>query len=221
MEAGIEFEYVLSAPELFRMGYAAKLANELEAQGVACFQLPAELFAGLSAKENPGGLLAVARQRFSQLEELNAEQFEAGVAIVEPQDPGNLGTVMRTIDAAGASGLILLDGGVDAYHPSAVRAGMGSQFWKPIANASFAEFAKWTTQQGLHLYGSSARGQKDISAASVSKPFVLLLGSEREGLSSEQLEHCDEVLQLPMRGRATSLNLAVAAGVLLYSLLGD
>ena len=221
MAAGVQIEYLLSAPELFRMGYAAIVANELEAQGVASYQVPAEIITGLSAKENPSGLLAVAHQRFSQLDELNADQFSAGVAIVEPQDPGNLGTVLRTIDAAGASGLILLDGGVDAYHPTAVRAGMGAQFWKAIAKASFAEFAKWAKKQGFHIYGSSAHGQKNISQVEASKPFILLLGSEREGLSNEQLKVCDEVLQLPMRGRATSLNLAVAAGVLLYSLLGE
>ena len=85
------------------------------------------------------------------------------MAIVSPQDPGNVGTILRTIDAVGASGLILLDSSVDPYHPTAVRASLGSIFWYPIVSASFAEWSRWAQQQGYHIYGTSARGSADYT----------------------------------------------------------
>jgi TrmH family RNA methyltransferase len=126
---------------------------------------------------------------------------------------------LRTIDAAGADGLILLDGGVDPFHPTAVRASMGTLFWKPLAQAGFADFLAWSRAHGYHLVGTSARGTQDYRSVSLpGGPTVLLLGSEQKGLSGEQLAACDTLVSLPMRGRATSLNLAVAAGILLYAL---
>jgi TrmH family RNA methyltransferase len=128
-----------------------------------------------------------------------------------------LGSILRTVDAAGASGLLLLDGGVDAYHPSAVRAAMGAHFWKPIIETSFSEFVAWARQQDVSIYGSSAHAKLDYRKAEYKLPGVLLLGSEREGLTEEQQAACEQVVSLPMRGRVTSLNLAVAAGVWMYA----
>jgi TrmH family RNA methyltransferase len=108
---------------------------------------------------------------------------------------------------------------VDPYHPSAVRASLGSLFWVPIASASFAEFAAWAKTHAYHVYGSSAHGAVlHAHVTAYASPALLLLGSEREGLSPEQLAICEAVVRLPMHGRATSLNLAVAAGVLLYDM---
>jgi len=119
-----------------------------------------------------------------------------------------------------ASGLILLDSGVDPYHPTAVRASLGSIFWYPIVSASFAEWAQWAQQQGYHIYGTSARGSVDYGEVEAyERPLIVLLGSEREGLSREQAAVCDQLVRLPMHGHVSSLNLAVAAGVVLYAVL--
>ncbi|MEK7276953.1 MAG: RNA methyltransferase, partial [Chloroflexota bacterium] len=123
------------------------------------------------------------------------------------------------IDGAGASGLILLDGGADPYHPSAVRASMGALFWKPVASAAFAEFAGWAKKYGYRLVGASAQAAVDYREANYSRPLILLLGSEQKGLSPEQIAICDQTVRLPMLGRVSSLNLSAAAGVLLYSSL--
>jgi TrmH family RNA methyltransferase len=121
----------------------------------------------------------------------------------------------------GASGLLLLDESVDVYHPTAVRASMGTLFWYPVAKASFAAFAAWSKEHGYHVYGSSAHGDREhIQLASYQSPAILLLGGEREGLTAEQTELCEAVVRLPMKGQATSMNLAVAAGILLYDMAG-
>jgi TrmH family RNA methyltransferase len=200
--------------------FALKLVAEQEARGVPCYPVAARVFESIAEKENPQGLLAVVNTRAPHLEQLSPDNFAWGAALVSPQDPGNLGTILRTIDAVGASGLLLLNGGVDPYHPAAVRASMGALFWRPIASASFDEFVRWTRQHSYRIYGTSAHADQDYqSLPACTPPFILLLGSERQGLTPEQTAACDVLLSLPMHGRVTSLNLAVAAGVMLYAML--
>ncbi|MDA1330005.1 MAG: RNA methyltransferase [Chloroflexi bacterium] len=236
LAAGAGFEFALVSPELLSSGFALKLASDLEAEGVPVYEVGADLLESVSGRENPNGLMGVLRQAYVGLEDLRADTFGRGVAVVEAADPGNLGSLLRTIDAAGADGLVLVDGGVDAYHPSALRAGMGAHFWRPMARASFADFAAWATGGGYRVIGSSATGEEPYPTSAArwipenathfpggfeEVPWVLLLGSEREGLSEAQRGICERVVRIPMRGRVTSLNLAVAAGVLLYGLMGE
>ena len=181
--------------------------------------MPGELLSELSGREKSSGLLAVCRENYQALRELDANGIKSLVGIVEAADPGNVGAVLRSLDAFGVDGLLMLDGGVDAYHPSAVRAGMGAHFRKHIVIASFAECVSWAKANGFALVGSSAKDGVALSEAHVPHPFILLLGSEREGLSMEQKAACDQLLRIEMRGRATSLNLAVAGGILLNSLM--
>jgi TrmH family RNA methyltransferase len=211
-------EHVLYAPDLLISDFGRGLVARAAAGGIPVYEVAADVLAGVAEKDNPQGLLAVVRPRRYRLDELDAAGFPWGVALVAPQDPGNVGAVLRTIDAVGASGLLLLDGGVDALHPAAVRASMGAVFHRPVVSASFADFLRWAQAAGRQLVATSARGRGDYRAASYTPPLVLLLGSEREGLSAEQIAASDDLVRLPMRGRITSLNLAVAAGVLLYAI---
>ena len=213
-------EFICFSPELLTSDFALRLIQEQAQHGVPCYSLPAGLFAALAEKEHPQGILAVARQRRCSLKELNITNFPWGVALVAPQDPGNIGAILRTIDAVGASGLLLLDSSADPYHPSSVRASLGAIFWYPIVSASFSEFAHWAKGNGYCITGTSAHGSQDYRAAEeYRKPLILLMGSEREGLTDEQKTACDLLVRVPMRGHVSSLNLAVAAGVMLYTLL--
>lgn len=208
------------APDVLDGDFARQLIDRAEAEGIACYETTAGILASLAEKENPQGVIAVVRQRQVGLADLTPHNFPWGVAIVSPQDPGNVGTILRTIDAVGASGLILLDSSVDPYHPTAVRAGLGSIFWYPVVSVSFDEWSQWARQQAYHIVGTSARGSADYKEVDAyERPLIVLLGSEREGLSSEQAAVCEQLVRLPMHGHVTSLNLAVAAGVVLYAML--
>jgi TrmH family RNA methyltransferase len=142
--------------------------------------------------------------------------LEYAAAIVSPQDPGNVGTILRTLDAVGADALFLLDGGVDLYHPTTVRASMGTIFWKPVIQISFDEFVRWSYEGNYQLIGTSARGDVEYQTFVPNPPWILVLGNEQRGLSAEETNACDVTVSLPMKGRVSSLNLAVAAGILLY-----
>ena len=225
VEAGAELRTVFYAPEILNSTFAQELIKQQSERGIPCYATTAEVFSSISERENPQGLLGVVHQREMTLADINPINFDWGVALVAPQDPGNVGTILRTIDAVGASGLLLLDNSVDPSHPTAVRASMGSLFWHPVINASFDEFTSWVRRHDYGVYGTSARGDASYeSIGEYERPLVLLMGSEREGLTPEQAAVCDALVRLPMRGQVSSLNLAVATGVMLYEMykgIGD
>lgn len=213
VDAMWDIESVMYAPEMLKSTFANDLVSRVadKVQPVS-----AALMESLASKENPQGILAIVRQRTTPITGLNAPN--RSIALVAPQDPGNLGTILRTMDAVGLDALFLLDGGVELFHPTVIRSSMGTLFWKPVVQTSFDEFLTWARDGGYQLIGSSARADVDYQTIVPRIPWVLVVGNEQKGLSSDQLKACDVTISLPMRGRVSSLNLAVAAGVLLYSL---
>jgi RNA methyltransferase, TrmH family len=218
-EAGWEIEILVYAPELLTSDFARQVVENQARRGLRCIALTGDLFTSIADKDNPQGILAIARQRKRTLESVSREKISFAAAMVSPQDPGNVGTILRTLEAVGAGGLFLLEGGVELYHPSVVRASMGALFWVPVVQAPFDEFVKWSKKNGFQLVGSSAHAATDYRVIHPgNNPIILLLGNEQKGLSPGQMAECDVVVSLPMMGRVSSLNLAVAAGVLLYQL---
>lgn len=215
-EAGWDIQSVLYAPDLLTSDFARDLIARLEKNHVRTQPVTAQVMDSFAEKDNPTGILALVSQQNLTLSGLPAADVSSAVALVSPQDPGNVGSILRTLDAVGVDALFLLDGGVDVYHPSVVRASMGTIFWKPVIHATFDEFIEWARREKFQFIGTSAHATTDYRKAQVTRPWALILGSEQKGLSSAQLSACDLTVSLPMRGRASSLNLSVAAGILLY-----
>ena len=221
-DAGWPLNCVLYAPERLRSDYGLQLLARLEQHGVRCQPVSTPVFESIAEKENPQGLAAIALQKRSSLADVLAAGAGAHLplfaALVASQDPGNIGTILRTLDAVGGAGLFLLDGGADPFQPACVRASMGTLFHIPFAQASFDDFAVFAAQNGMRLVGTSARASLDYRQFVMDeRPTVIVLGSEQKGLDAAQLAACEERVSLPMRGRVSSLNLGVAAGVLLYA----
>lgn len=220
IEAGWAVESILYAPDILTSDFAKNLLSRhsSEAQPVS-----PGVMESLSGKENPQGILAIVRQKETQFSEL--DPLKNSVALVAPQDPGNVGTILRTLDAVGAEALFLLDsqeklgGTVELYHPTVIRASMGTIFWKPVIRSSFDDFTQWARKGGYQVIGTSARGEMDYRTLIPKSPWIVVLGNEQKGLSHEQLNACDVTVSMPMKGRVSSLNLAVAAGVLLYQFI--
>lgn len=213
VSAGWDVDSVLYAPGLLTSDFARELVSRLadKPQPVS-----AQVMESMADKENPQGIIAVVRQRKPELATLLPASITRAAALVSPQDPGNVGTILRTLDAVGADALFLLDRGVELYHPTVVRSSMGTIFWKTVIQTSFNEFLNWARQGNYQLVGTSAHGTVDYRILIPKVPWVLMLGNEQKGLSAEQINACDVTVSLPMKGRVSSLNLAVAAGVLLY-----
>ncbi len=211
VEAGWDVQEILYASDLLTSPFAHDLITRLS---FTPQQVTAQVMESLADKDNPQGILAIVRQKKTQLKDL--KPFTRAVALVSPQDPGNVGTILRTMDAVNADVLFLLDGGVELYHPTAVRASMGTLFWKPVVQTSFGEFVEWAHKEKTQLIGTSAHAEVDYRTLVPQQPWILILGNEQKGLSTEQTAACDVTVSLQMQGRVTSLNLSVAAGVLLY-----
>ena len=211
MEAGWDIESILYSSGVLTSPFAHELISRYSFNPQP---VTAQVMESLADKDNPQGIIAMVHQRKSQLKDV--KPVSRAVALVSPQDPGNVGTILRSMDAVGADALFLLDGGVELYHPSVIRASMGTLFWKPIVQTSFDNFRDWAQAGKYQLIGSSAKADLDFRTPVPQNPWILLLGNEQKGLSPEQSAACFVTVSLPMQGRVSSLNLAVAAGVLLY-----
>jgi len=217
LEAGWDVEAVVYAPDLLTSGFAKDLLERAARLGLRLQPVSVPVIESLADKENPQGILAVAKQKTFSFDDLKPTR--RAVALVSPQDPGNLGTILRTMDAVGAGALFLLDGGVELFNPTVIRASMGTLFWMPVVQSSFADFLTWARGGRYQLIGTSAKADVDYHTLVPQAPWVLVLGNEQKGLSAEQTAACDVTISLPMRGRVSSLNLSVAAGVLLYQFM--
>jgi TrmH family RNA methyltransferase len=220
VEAGADIDTLVVAPGLLGHSPAARLVAEQEAAGVRVARLSDELLRRLSGREGPPGLAAIVRGTLGGLADLAAAPDAVFVALHEIGNPGNLGTIIRTANAAGAGAVILAGHTTDPFDPAAVKASMGALFSMPVAQVgTVAEFFGWADRQGVTVVTTSAKAERSFWAASYPRPVAFLLGAEGAGLPDDVLARGDLRVRIPMAGTAESLNLAVAAGLLLYEAL--
>ena len=216
LAVGAPVQEVIVAPELLRSDFARTLVERSQTAGMPILIVTPDVFLSFSVRERAQGLAAIVRQRWAGLAEMRPQRDARWVALWEPQDPGNLGAILRTSDAVGASGVILLGASTDPYDPTAVRASMGAIFSQRLVRASFAEFTRWASEQGCAVVGAAGGAAMDYRTYHYTAPFALLMGSEQHGLTAEQQAACDALVRIPMVGGSDSLNLAVATSVILY-----
>ncbi len=221
VQLGAPIETLVVADEVLASAFARELVAQQVAQGVACLHVSADVFQRLSYKDGPQGLAAVVRQQWHPLAAVQPADELCWVALDAVQDPGNLGTILRTSDAVGSAGIILVGDSTDPYDPAAVRASMGAIFAQRLVRASLAEFAAWKAQHGYTIIGAAGHAATDYQAVRYAAPLVLWMGSERQGLTDEQQALCDLLVRIPMVGRSDSLNVAVATAVLLYEVFNQ
>jgi TrmH family RNA methyltransferase len=216
IEAGWHVETLLVVPTRLPDS-AARMVAEQRAAGTRTVELAEQLAARVADRDTPPGLLAVVSARTTSLGELPVARGSVFVALSEVGNPGNLGTVIRTADAVGAAGVILVGDTADQYAPAAVKASMGSLFAVPVARVRDPDalFA-WAAAAGVEVVATSGYAEQDHWSGPYATPVAVLLGSEGEGLPPEEMERADRVVRIPMVGTAESLNLAVAAALMLY-----
>jgi TrmH family RNA methyltransferase len=210
---------------LFHAGSPHPLALDLiaamEAAGGDVIETTPDILSKISGKDNPQALVGVYRDRLTPLAEI--DRASAGIWIVAQslRDPGNLGTILRTGDAVGAGGLILIDDCVDPFSVEAVRASMGALFTQRISSARWEEFLPWLRQGPGQLVGTSLKASHDYQQAEYVAPTFLLVGNEAQGLPQAYEAECDLLVKMPMMGKADSLNVAVATAVMAYEVLNQ
>ena len=220
-EAGRLPEYLFFAKDNARHPLVAALVEATEAVGGEAIETNADILSKLSGKDNPGAVVGVYPEFALALDALDRSSAPIWLVAERLRDPGNLGTILRTGDAVGAGGLILVDECVDPFSVEAVRASMGALFTVPVAKASWAEFRDWLRAGPGQLVGLSLDTEHDYRAPRYEAPTFLLTGNEAQGMPDFMAAECDLLVKIPMLGKADSLNAAVATAVMAYEVLGQ
>lgn len=218
VQTGADIEFGVIAPGLLNNEHALNAVNTLLSRGIRVVELSNAEFESISFKDNLQGIGAVVRRRSESLLNAPVSEQMTWVALDGVGNPGNLGAIMRTCDAVGCTGLLLLGNTTDPYHPAAIRASMGSFFALRMIRAGFGEFIEWARANGCTVVGTTPTAQQEYRDAAYPPSRLLLMGSERLGLSATQQAACNLLVHIPMVGTCDSLNLGVATSIVLYEM---
>jgi RNA methyltransferase, TrmH family len=211
-------EIVAFSAEGAKHSLAAEIIAATEAAGGDAVETTADILAKMSGKDNPQMLLGAYRQPETSLEGIDRGKAPLWIVAQALRDPGNIGTILRTGDAVGAGGLILIDDCADPYSVEAVRASMGAIFTQDVASVRWPEFVSWLRSGEGQLVGTSLKATDDYLEAEYRRPCFLLIGNEQQGLPTDYESECDLLVKIPMAGRADSLNAAMAAAVMAFAI---
>lgn len=217
-DSGLLPEIVAFSADGARHPLAAEIIAATEERGGDAIETTPEILSKMSGKDNPQMLLGAYRQPETLLKQLNRSLSPLWIVAQALRDPGNIGTILRTGDAVGAGGLILIDDCADPFSVEAVRASMGAVFTQQIATARWPEFVSWLRSGDGQLLGTSLKSSRDYLEAEYSQPCFLLIGNEQQGLPAEYESECDLLVKIPMAGRADSLNAAMATAVMAFAI---
>lgn len=197
------------------------LIAETEKAGGEVIETTPDILHKISGKDNPQVVLGVYPALTRDLETIDRSGADIWIVAQSLRDPGNLGTILRTGDAVGAGGLILVDECVDPFSVEAVRASMGALFTQPIVQATWPDFIAWLRSGPGQLVGMSLQTDIDYQAPQYEAPTFLLVGNEAQGLPESYEAECDILVKMPMLGKADSLNAAVATAVMAYEVINQ
>lgn len=196
-----------------------QVAARTIAKGGDVLEVSEKVIAAITRRDNPQMVVGVFEQKLLSLSAIKPHGNEVYVALDRVRDPGNLGTIIRTADAVGAKGIILIGETTDPFSLETVRATMGSVFAVPVARATEAEFLSWRKGFSGLVVGTHLKGAVDYRTINYDgKPVVLMMGNEQQGLPDNLASACGKLARIPQQGRADSLNLAIATGVMLFEI---
>jgi TrmH family RNA methyltransferase len=210
---------IVYSPELLKSEAAYRVLSQVQGR-IPCYEATAESFQSISGRDNPVGIGAMVDYHDHAVESLQPFAGKAYIALDGVKSPGNLGTVIRTVDCLGLAGVFVCGESTDQYHPECVRASMGALYTVPIVRlGSAGALLQWCVERQIHVLTTSSKARDDITQIpGYPRPLVAVMGSEGTGLSSQILEAGNLQVRIPMYGSVTSFNLAVATGILMYDI---
>lgn len=216
LKGNVSIRYVVVSETFSAESGSEELLKKLDDIALKSYIVPDSLFASISDTQSPQGILAVLslEKKILKGAELSGNLL---VILDSIKDPGNMGTIIRTADAAGCEGVIIPDGCVDVYNPKVLRSTMGSVYHVPIYHCSnVSEAMEIVKKSGFLLCASHLEGSISLYESDLSGKVALIIGSEADGIGVETAENSDILLRIPMEGRAESLNASVAAGIMIF-----
>lgn len=217
LDHGASLELLFVAPDLLTSEGAWTAIDRAEAGGMRVVRLGREAFESIVERDHPSGLGAIAKIVDRPITDLHAAEGGFFVALDSVGNPGNLGSIVRTVDAAGGAGVVILGEATDPWHPQSMKASMGTLFTVPLCRArDFEDLLAWCLMENVDLVTTSARATESFWDATYRQPTVFMFGSEAAGLPAHVHDKAKLTVGMPMEGAASSLNLSVSVGVMLY-----
>jgi TrmH family RNA methyltransferase len=205
--------------DLFQDPGSEKLLADAAAQGASLFACHAPVFRKAAYREGPDGLLSVAPAVGIPLNALTLSETPFLVVAQAIEKPGNLGTILRSADGAGADAVIVCDRCTDINNPNVVRASMGTLFSVPVVETSTEELLPWLHRHGIQTLAATPHATRTYSEVDLTGPVAVVVGTENEGLTNRWMDEASLAVRIPMQGKADSLNVATATTILLYEVL--
>lgn len=220
MAGNYPVEELFICPELFQGENEGTLIAEICRRGAKLYQVGKDAFVKMAYRDRPEGLLGIGPQIHHSLDQLPPVERPAFYLVAEQiEKPGNLGTMMRSSDAAGVDGLIICDPRTDLFNPNVVRASTGNLFTLNLAEASSADTLHWLKDRGIHILAATPHTENLYTDVDMTVPLAIVVGAEQFGLTDLWMNEADIQVRLPMMGEADSLNVATATTLLLYEAL--
>lgn len=217
VQGGVAIQSLFICPDLF---LGTNEQSLIDAMRAPCYECPKRIFEKISYRDRPDGLIAIAVQMRHQLHDLipapSTQRVPLFLVAESVEKPGNLGTMLRSADAVGASGVIVCDRRTDIYNPNVVRASVGTLFTIPVVEAEGGATLFWLRERGIRIIASTPHAPQEYTQLDCRGPIAILVGTEQYGLTEGWLQAADHQVHIPMRGQADSLNVAMAATLLLY-----
>lgn len=223
VKGGVPLTSLFYSPDHFLGSNENALIEEIQGQGVEVFKVHKGVFEKISYRDRPDGLLATASQTHLSLKDLNyklnSERPPLFLVAEAIEKPGNLGSILRSSDAAGVDALLVCDRCTDIYNPNVVRASVGTLFTVPVLEVTSDEAIEWLRKHQIAIVATSPDSKLTFTQADLSGPVAIAMGTEQLGLSKKWMEVADLQVSIPMQGIADSLNVAAATTLLLYEVL--
>jgi RNA methyltransferase, TrmH family len=219
VDNGYALEDLYVCSSMFLGDNEPALIQRAKDQGVQVFEVSEEPFQKMAYVERPDGLLAVAPQVRQPLSDHPPAATGFYLIVEAIERPGNLGSIMRSADAAGVAGLIICDPQTDIYNPEVIRASVGTIFTVPVLEAATEQAIRWCGEHNLRTLAATPHTDTLYTDSDMTQPLALVVGSEKYGLSQTWIEQSDIPVRIPMFGQADSLNVATATTLLLYEVV--
>lgn len=216
LENGWRPRTLFLCPEMFRGGNEWILVEQCTGRGADVLECSARVFEKIAYRDRPEGLLAVGPQIHLRLEDIRLPEKPLVLVTQKIEKPGNLGTMLRSADAAGAAAVVVADRTTDINNPNVVRASIGALFSLPVAEAESEEALRWLRKHRIRVIAASPHAERRYYAVDLAGPTAIVVGSEQYGLDAVWMDNADELVVIPMHGQCDSLNVAAAATVLLF-----
>jgi RNA methyltransferase, TrmH family len=216
VDSNFPLQMILYCPALLTADYANEILENASRSGVELIEVSDEVFQSFSIKDGPQGIAAVGYERYYKITEIKIEGL--WIALENIQDPGNLGSILRSLDGAGGKGLFLVGQSTDPFHPTAVRSSMGAVFYTPIIQSSLSDFGNHVKNNDIFCVGTSCETADSYKEQDYPETMILVMGSEQKGITNAMADVCEVLVNIPMTGRVDSLNIANAASIVLFEI---